>query len=139
VTTHYDSQRAADQAQELWDQSTILEKHQEQKVFRARYGFEEVETKYCVWLGGIDKPGDPWPKSQSRDDYLAELALRQTLLSALDVNGYRQHIGISSKYVSDEKLLESMHRARVESPHLPAAVRAESRQWLHEHGIKGME
>lgn len=139
VTTHYESQHATVRAQQLWDQSAILEKHKEHKVIRARYGVEEVETTYCVWLGGFDKPGDPWPTAQSRADYLAELAMRQTVLYALDVNGYRQRMEISSKYVSDDKLLESMHRARAESPHLPAAVRTESRQWLHEQGVKGRE
>ena len=62
--------------------------------------------------------------------------MQQTLLYALDVNGYRQFTQISSKCVSDDKLLERMHRARATSSYRPDAVRTESHQWLREHGVK---
>jgi hypothetical protein len=37
------------------------------------------------------------------------------------------------KCVSDEQLLESMHKARAKSRYLPAEARAESQRWLGEH------
>lgn len=133
VTTYYDSAQATAQAQQTWEHSAVLDRHKEQQVVRARYGFEEVETGYCVWLGGIDSPAEPWPTAPLRADYLTQLATEQTLLYALDVNAYREFTRAPSRYISDAKLLKIMHSERAESAFLPAEVRAASRQWLNEH------
>lgn len=133
ATTYYEAPIAAAQAQRLWDQSAITERHEQQKVIRARYGFEEVETDYCVWLGGVEQPDHPWPTEDNRADYMANWARRETLLYALDVNGYRQFTEASYKYVTDEILLERMHRLRAKSRCLPDEARGESQRWLAEN------
>jgi hypothetical protein len=131
--TYYESHLAAAQAQQLWEHSAVGERYEQKQVIRARYGFEEAGTEYCVWLGGLEKPDDPWLAPETRTDYLARCAMRETLLYALDINGYRQFTETPYKYVSDEKLLESMHKARAKSRYLPVEARAESKQWLGEH------
>jgi hypothetical protein len=94
----------------------------------ARYGYEEVETGYRVWLGGLENL--PWSLSQTRAEYLAWRAKKETLLSALDLNGYRQFTEITPDLISDEALLKSMHTQRAKSLYVPAKARAESAQWL---------
>jgi len=133
TTAYFEPPMAAAQAQQLWDNSAIAERYEQKKLICARYGFEEIETGYCVWLGGLEKPDQPWSASETRTEYLAGCAMRETLLYALDVNGYRQFTEMPYKYMSDEKLLESMHKARAESRYLPAEARAESQRWLEEH------
>lgn len=133
ATTYYESPLAAAQAQHLWDQSAIGEHYQQRKVLQARYGFQEVETKYCAWLGGLEKPAAPWPLPETWADYLASCAMQETLLYALDVNGYRQFKEVSYKHMNDEQLLVRMHQARAQSRHLPAEACAESQQWLKEY------
>ena len=103
------------------------------KVVRARYGLEEVETGYVVWMGGCEKPDSPWPKPETRVEHMADLAMRQTLICALDVEGLRLHFGVGPETLSDERLLVSLHRARAKSRHVPLQARVESQQWLREH------
>lgn len=124
---------ATTQAQELWSQSAIAERYEQKKLTFARYGYEEVETENCVRLGGLGKPDHPGPAPETRTEYLAGRAMREALLDALDINGYRQFTEVPYKYMSDEKLLVSIHRARAESRYLPAEARAESQRWLREH------
>ncbi len=59
-------------AQKLWDQSAVLEQFREQKVIRARYGYEEVETRYRTWLGECHNQEKPWSKSEPRAEHLAD-------------------------------------------------------------------
>jgi hypothetical protein len=126
---------AAALAQQLWDHSAILDKFREQKVIRARYGYEEVETGYCTWLGVCKNQEKMWSRSESRAEYMAENAMRETLLHALDVNGWRAFIQMPFKYSTDDELLHAMHEVRVESHHQSPEARAESARWLEEHRV----
>ncbi|HKZ68552.1 MAG TPA: hypothetical protein VJ020_00630, partial [Anaerolineales bacterium] len=134
AVTYYELSLTTAQAQHLWDSSAITQRYQEKKVIRARYGVEEVETGYDTWLGGVEQSGKSWPAPKSRSEYLQRRAMREILLYALDVNGYRQFTQLSFKYFNDEHLLERMHNLRVHSAYIPDEARAESRQWLAAHG-----
>jgi hypothetical protein len=133
VATYLQEPVAAAFAQQLWDHSDILDKFREQKVIRARYGYKEVETGYCTWLGVCANQGKMWPEPESRVEHMARKAMRETLLRALDVNGWRAFAQMPFKYSTDDELLRTMHKLRVESPHQPAEARAESARWLEEH------
>ncbi len=124
---------AAATAQGLWDRSAVVEMFKAGKVKRARFGFEEVETKFCIWLGSLDDPEQPWRKAENRTSYLADLAQRETLIHALDVTGYRQHAQISPTTFSDHQLLVLLHKWRAISKYIPDATRKESETWLREH------
>jgi len=126
---------AAAQAQQLWDQSAILDKFREQKVIRARYGYEEAETGYCTWLGVCENQEKVWSESKSRAEYMAQKAMRETLLHALDVNGWRAFLHLSFKDSTDDELLRTMHELRAKPHHQSAEARAESARWLAEHGV----
>jgi len=73
------------------------------------------------------------PGSKSRSEFMTGMALRQTLIYALDVEGFRAYMGIPLEWEDDEKMLASMHELRAESAHLPTEARAESQQWLAAH------
>jgi len=135
VATYPQEPVAAAFAQQLWDQSAILDKFREQKVIRARYGYEEVETGYCTWLGVCEHQEKMWSESESRAEYMAQKAMRETLLRALDVNGWRAFIQMPFKYSTDDELLRAMHESRAESHHQSAEARAESARWLEEHRV----
>lgn len=135
AVTYLQESVAATATQRLWDQSSILEKFREQKLIRARYGYEEVETGYRTWLGECQTQDKPWAKLASRAEHMAHQAMRETLLHALDVNGWRAYLEISFKHLPDEKLLESMHRARTKSRYQSVEERAESKQWLAAHSV----
>jgi len=60
-------------------------------------------------------------------------ALRESLSYALDVNDYRDFLGISTELVNDERLLEFMHETRSDSKFVPDEARRESRVWLAQH------
>jgi hypothetical protein len=51
---------AASQAQQLWDQSRALDRLREKKLIRAQHGYEEVETRYVMWLGECATPDNSW-------------------------------------------------------------------------------
>ena len=94
-----------------------------------------METGYFTWLGVCENQEKMWSGSQSRSEYMAQKAMRETLLQALDVNGWRAFMHLSFKYSTDDKLLRMMHTLRAKSRHQPAAARAESARWLAEHGV----
>ncbi len=75
VAVYYEADVGRAQAQKMWNQSTIHALYKEGKIRRARYGFEEVETHYCHWLGGLDDPEHPWVQSSSRAKHMAYLNL----------------------------------------------------------------
>jgi hypothetical protein len=129
---YHDATVAAAQAQALWDRSAVEAHFAEKKLIRARYGYREVETGYCAWLGQLEQPepGHYWLPPQPRAQSMAERAKDETLLRAMDVNGYRKHHEIPFVLVSDEALLERMHAQRAKSPYQPAKVKAESERWL---------
>ena len=133
AVTFYQELIAHQQAQQQWDHSLIVSQFRAGKVVRARYGLEEVETGYVAWMGGCEKPDSPWPKPETRVEHMSDLAMRQTLICALDVEGLRLHFGVGPETLSDERLLVSLHRARAKSRHVPLQARVESQQWLREH------
>lgn len=136
LATYYYNDVAMGQAQKLWDISAIHQRYKEQKLMRARYGIEEVETGYCTWLGGLEDAEHPWVYERSRAEYLADRAMRLTLIHALDVDGFRAYLELNLKHMSNDDLLRSMHKQRAASPYLPDVVRAESKAWLEAHPIK---
>jgi hypothetical protein len=101
-------------------------------VRRARYGFEEVETNYCVWIGGCEDPQDRWPWPQDRAEHLAFLARRDTLLATMNLDGFRQflHIKRSDRLFNETRILRMMHESRLESLSMAPEARAESEAWL---------
>ena len=60
-------------------------------------------------------------------------ALRESLSYALDVNNYRDFLGVSAKLINDDQLLEFMHETRSDSKFVPDEARRESRGWLALH------
>lgn len=60
-------------------------------------------------------------------------ALRESLSFALDVNDYRDFLGVSMELMDDEQLLESMHETRSDSKLIPDEARRASRVWLAQH------
>jgi hypothetical protein len=60
-------------------------------------------------------------------------ALRESLSLALDVNDYRDFLGMSKELIDDERLLEYMHETRSDSRFVPEEARRESLIWLAEH------
>jgi hypothetical protein len=133
LTTYYQESSAAEQAQKAWDQSKILQQFKEGKISRARYGYQEVETGFAVLLGACEDPDHPWPEPDTRSEYMEQEALREALSFALDVNDYRDYLGISADLISDEQILQIMHSSRTRSKHLPEEIRRESKIWLAKH------
>jgi hypothetical protein len=134
LTIYYQEASAAEQAQKVWDQSQILQQFKLGKIIRARYGYQEVETGFVVFLGACEAPAKPWVQPATRSKHMEELALRESLCFALDINDYRDFLGLSSKWVNDEELLEGMHEIRTRSKFLPEEAKRESKIWLAKHG-----
>jgi hypothetical protein len=59
--------------------------------------------------------------------------LRESLSFALDVNDYRDFLGLSPELINDKRLLESMHKTRGDSKFVPNKARRESLIWLAQH------
>jgi hypothetical protein len=132
--TYPDAPLAAAQAQQIWDQSAILERFAEKKVERARFGYQEIETSYCVWLGWVEqKPWLHWTRQKSRPEYMKDRAMGEMLSTALDVNGYRKYFQVGFNLMSDDDLLWKLHYHRSQSKFAPANLRAESQKWLQDH------
>jgi hypothetical protein len=130
LTTYYQETAALEQAQKIWNQSTILRQFKDKKISRARYGYQEVETGFTVFLGSCEDPENPWEKMSTRHEYLEDQALRESICYSLDMNGFRDYLGLTARVSSDEATLISLHENRAQSKHLPAEVRQESRVWL---------
>jgi hypothetical protein len=61
LVSYYQDALAASQAQNVWDHSSIVQHFKSGKISRARYGYQEVETGYSVFLGGCNAPEEqPW-------------------------------------------------------------------------------
>lgn len=133
LTTYYRESAAAEQAQRVWDQSWILRQFKSGQITRAHFGYQEVETDYIVYLGACQEAGDPWHEGEDRTAFMEWKALSESLSYALDVNDYRDFLGVTTKFISDERLLEFMHQNRVESKLIPDEVRRESKIWLAQH------
>lgn len=133
TAVYYEADVARAQAQKMWNQSTVHALYKEGKIRRARYGIEEVETHYCHWLGGLDDPEHPWVQSSSRAKHMANLAMRETLAYALDVDGFREFLGFAPEDRTDHDLLIALHRTRAQSEHIPKGERMKSQKWLKQH------
>ena len=133
VATSGQKDAAVAQAQDIWNASAVAEIFKAGKVERARFGFEEIETGFCTWLGSLEHPENPWPKAESRAEYLADLAQRETLIHALDVKGYRGYAHAPLTAFSDVQLLVLLHEWRAISKCIPERAREGSRIWLAQH------
>ncbi|MCL5951839.1 MAG: hypothetical protein M1132_08975 [Chloroflexi bacterium] len=133
TATYYEETVARIQVQRLWDASAIQQLYKEGKVPRARYGIEEVETGFCTWLGGLMDPEHPWEEPETRAEHIANWALEEAVVHALDVVRFREDRKLSPKLVSDEQLVHVLHERRVRSKHIPIDARAESEHWLASH------
>ncbi len=133
ITTYYQESAASEQAQKTWDQSAIFRQFKDKKISRARYGYQEVETGFTVFLGACEDSAKPWGKMDTRQKYLENRALRESICYSLDVNGFRDYLGLTARASSDEDTLRSLHENRAQSKYLPAEVRQESRIWLAQH------
>lgn len=133
LTTYYQETAALQQAQKVWDQSQILQQFKAGQISRARYGYREVETKYTVYLGACENPEKLWEQPIDRKEYMELEALRESLCFALDLNDYRDYLGISVGLMSDDQVLAGMHAARTRSKYLPEEIRRESKVWLAQH------
>ena len=137
--TFSDAPAAAAQAQQIWDQSAMVERFAEKKVERARYGYQELETEYCVWLGWLEqKPWEHWTRQESRSAYMNDRAMEETLSYALDLNGYRKHFQVGFNLVPDDGLLWKLHRRRSRSKYVPANARSESQKWVQAHPLEDL-
>ena len=133
VATSGQKDAAVAQAQDLWNASAVAEMFKAGKVERACFGFEEIETGFCTWLGNLEHPENLWPKPESRTGYLTDLAQRETLIHALDVQGYRKYTHAPLTAFSDGQLLVLLHEWRAISKYIPERAREESRIWLAQH------
>lgn len=133
LTTYYQEISAAEQAQQVWNQSRILQQFKTGEIVRGRFGYQEVETGYITLLGACEQTDYVWHEEENRSDFLERKALRESLSFALDVNDYRDFLGLSDELMSDERLLESMHETRSRSKFIPDEARRESLVWLAQH------
>jgi hypothetical protein len=136
LTRFYQQQVAIDFAQELWEKSNILKMFHDDIILSAKYGYQEVETQYTVFLGECSPEDHRVSKEKSRSEYLTDLALRYTLINALDVSAYRSLLGISIKDFSDEDLLCRLHYLRAKCPFVSAEAIAESIKWIRNFETK---
>lgn len=133
LTTYYQEASATEQAQSIWNQSRILEQFKAGKIIRGRFGYQEVETGFLTLLGACEQTDNAWGEERNRIEFMEWKALQESLCCALDVNDYRDFLGISAEFLSDEQLLEFMHETRSDSKLIPDDARRESRIWLAQH------
>ena len=105
MATYYQASVAMVQAQKLLDWTRIQQLFREHKITRARYGYEEAETDYCHWLGGLEETDRPWGKQESRAEHMAKLAMNETILYALDFDRFKARFGSAAQWLSDEEIL----------------------------------
>lgn len=136
LVTFFQDALAISQAQNLWNQSLIVHQFKAKQIVRARYGYEETETGYTVYLGGCFDPEHPWVFNETRQEYLENHALHLSVYNTLDVPLLREYLALSEELISDEKLLFMMHEARAESKFIPSAEQKASQIWLIEQKHK---
>lgn len=103
------------------------------RIIRGRFGYQEVETGFLTLLGACKQADHAWGEEKSRNEFMEWKALQESLCYALDVNDYRDFLGLSAELISNEKLLEYMHETRSDSKFIPEEARRESLIWLAEH------
>jgi hypothetical protein len=133
LTTYYQETSAAEQAQQVWNQSRMLQLFKTGEIVRGRFGYQEVETGYITLLGACGQTDHVWREEENRSEFMESKALRESLSFALDVNDYRDFLGLSPELISDERLLKSMHKTRSDSKFIPDEARRESLVWLAQH------
>ena len=84
-------------------------------------------------LGACGQADRVWHEEENRSEFMESKALRESLSFALDDNDYRDFLGLSAELINDERLLESMHKARSDSKFIPDEARRESLVWLAQH------
>jgi hypothetical protein len=84
-------------------------------------------------LGACGQTDHVWREEENRSEFMESKALRESLSFALDVNDYRDFLGLSPELISDERLLKSMHKTRSDSKFIPDKARRESLVWLAQH------
>jgi len=136
LVTFFQDALAISQAQNLWNQSLIVQQFKAKKIVRARYGYEETETGYTVYLGGCFDPEHPWVFNETRQEYLENHALHLFVYNTLDVPLLREYLALSEDLISDEKLLFMMHEARAESKFISSSEQKASKIWLIEQKHK---
>lgn len=133
LTNYFQETSAAEQAQQVWNQSRILQLFKTGEIVRGRFGYQEVETDYITLLGACGQADHVWHEEKNRNEFMERKALRESLSFALDVNDYRDFLGLSAELINDERLLESMHETRSASKFIPDEARRESLVWLAQH------
>lgn len=133
LTNYYQETSAAEQAQKDWNQSRILQLFKTGEIVRGRFGYQEVETGYITLLAACGQTDHVWHEEENRSEFMESKALKRSLSFALDVNDYRDFLGLSTELMSDERLLESMHETRRSSKFIPDEARRESMVWLAQH------
>jgi hypothetical protein len=133
LTAYYQQAPASEQALGTWDHSKILQQFKAGKIIRGRYGYKEGGTGFVVFLGACESADNPWERTESREKYLEDRALRATLCYALDVNDFRDYLGLTLDETNDERLIETMHHDRAKSICMPAEVRLDSKLWLAQY------
>jgi len=133
LTNYFQEVSAVEQAQKVWNQSRVLHQFKAGEIIRGRFGYQEVETEFLILLGACGQTNHAWYKEKNRNDFMEWKALRESLSYALDVNDYRDFLGVSTELINDERLLEFMHETRSSSKFVPDAARRESKIWLAQH------
>jgi hypothetical protein len=113
----------------------IIRQFKDKKISRARYGYQEVETGYSVFLGACEDYANPWGRLDTRQEFLEDRALRESICYSLDVTGFRDYLGLTARASSYEDTLRSMHENRACSKYIPAEVRQANRIWLAQHPV----
>jgi len=139
LVTFFQDALAISQAQNLWNQSLIVSQFKAKQIVRARYGYQETETGYTVFLGGCFDPEKPWVTNETRQEYLEKHALHMSVYNTLDVSLLREYLALSEDLISDDKLLLMMHEARVESQFISSSEQKASQIWLIEHKHEEMK
>jgi len=133
LTNYFQVVSAAEQAQNVWNQTRILQLFKTGEIVRGRFGYQEVETGFIILLGACGQADHVWHEEKNRCEFMEWKALRESLSFALDVNDYRDFLGMSTELIDDKRLLEFMHETRSDSKLVPDEVRRESRVWLAQH------
>lgn len=133
LTSYFQEAVAAEQAQKAWNQSRVLQQFKAGEIIRGRFGYQEVETEFITLLGACGQTAHVWHEDKNRSDFIEWKALRESLSYALDVNDYRDFLGVSTEFINDERLLEFMHETRGSSKFVPDEARRESKIWLAQH------
>jgi hypothetical protein len=133
LTTFYQENSAVEQSQKIWNQSRIAQQFKERNLLRARYGYQEVETGFETYLGACENPDNPWQIPETRNEHMEQLALRESISYSLDLNDFRDFLGLSTQVMPDEKILHIMHTTRARSKYIPEAIKVESKIWLAQH------